>query len=302
MGLALNLAGIGLANPVLLASGTCGYGDELDGLLHVGGVGAVITKAITREPRAGNPTPRITETPAGMLNAIGLANVGVDAFITDKLPWLRSCGARVVVNIAGSTIEEYVAVVDRLETAAGIDGYELNISCPNVRTGGMAFGTDPDVAAAVTAAVRAATRRPLIVKLSPNVTDIATIAQAVEAAGADVLSLINTLVGMAVDVRARRPVLANVTGGLSGPAIRPVGLAMVHRVYRAVRVPLIGMGGITTTEDVLAYLMCGARAVQIGTRTFVDPGAADRLIADLEAWRIAEGLTDLQDIVGACHR
>jgi dihydroorotate dehydrogenase (NAD+) catalytic subunit len=301
MGLGLNFAGIDLANPVAVASGTFGYGEELADLVDVGGLGAVVTKAITLEPRAGNPVPRVTETPAGMLNAIGLANVGVEAFVADKLPWLAERPTKVIVNVAGSTLEEYLAVIRRLEQAHGIDGYELNISCPNVQAGGMAFGADPNLAADITFNVRGEATRPLIVKLSPNVTDVAAVAQAVEDNGADAISLINTLVGMAVDVPSRRPVLANVTGGLSGPAIKPVGLAATYRVYRAVRIPIMGMGGIASAEDVLAYMMCGARAVQIGTHNFVDPGAPDRIIADLEAWCRREQLKNLQDIVGVCH-
>ncbi len=301
MGLALELAGIPLANPVMLASGTCGYGQELAGVMAVETLGAIVTKAITASPRFGNPTPRLAETPAGMLNAIGLANVGVEAFIADKLPYLRDLAPRVIVNIAGSRIEEYVAVAERLETATGIDAYELNISCPNVAHGGIAFGADPAAIAAVVGAVKRVITRPLIVKMSPNVTDIVSTSRAAEDAGADALALINTLIGMAVDVSRRRPVLANLTGGLSGPAIRPVGLAMVYKVFTAVRIPIIGLGGIMETEDALAYLMCGARAVQIGTATFINPDAAVRIITGLAAWCDDQGVDDLQDIVGACH-
>mgnify|MGYP000371501373 CR=1 FL=1 len=302
MGLDLVLAGIRLANPVLMASGTFGYGRELDDLVNVPRLGGLITKAITLKPRAGNPTPRVTETAAGMLNAIGLANVGVEAFLAEKLPALAGLSVPVIVNVAGSAVEEYVAVIERLESAPGIAAYELNISCPNVKHGGIAFGADPCQVEKVVGAARKAAKRPLIVKLSPNVSDITVTAKAAEAAGADALSLINTLIGMAVDVKRRKPVLANITGGLSGPAIKPVGLAMVYKTAAAVQIPLIGIGGIVSATDVLEYLMVGARAVQIGTGTFVDPSGAARIVDELEAWRVAQKLDNLQEIVGACQR
>lgn len=302
MGLDLVLAGLRLANPVLMASGTFGYGRELDDLVSVPRLGGLVTKAITLKPRAGNPTPRVTETAAGMLNAIGLANVGVEAFLGEKLPALAGLAVPVIVNVAGSAVEEYVAVIERLEAAAGIAAYELNISCPNVKHGGIAFGSDPCQVEKVVGAARKAAKRPLIVKLSPNVSDITVTAKAAEAAGADALSLINTLIGMAVDVKRRKPVLANITGGLSGPAIKPVGLAMVYKTAAAVKIPLIGIGGIVSATDVLEYLMVGARAVQIGTGTFVDPAGASRIVDELEAWRVAQNLDNLQEIVGACRR
>lgn len=302
MALALKLASLQLANPVLVASGTFGYGVEMEDLVDINRLGGIVSKAVSLAPRAGNPVPRVTETPAGMLNAIGLANVGVEHFITDKLPALTALPGAVIVNVAGSQVDEYVAVIDRLEQASGIDAYELNISCPNVKEGGIAFGADPNLVGQVVQACRVAARsRPLFVKLSPNVTDITATARAAEAAGADALSLINTLIGMAIDVRTRRPVLANVTGGLSGPAIKPVGLAMVYRCRAAVRIPLIGIGGIVSTTDILEYLMAGANAIQIGTGIFVDPSFPCRAIDELASWCKQEGITDLQDIVGACH-
>ncbi len=301
MGLNCSVAGLELANPVLVASGTFGYGEELADLTAVDRIGGICTKAITLAPRLGNPTPRVAETPAGMLNAIGLANVGVDAFIRDKLPFLRACAAKVIVNVAGSLVEDYCAVVDRLEDAEGIDAYELNISCPNVKHGGIAFGADPQAIERMVGAIKDRASRPLIVKMSPNVTDIATTSKAAEDAGADALSLINTLIGMAVDVRRRRPLLANITGGLSGPAIRPVALHMVYKVFQAVRIPIIGIGGIMERDDALAFLMCGARAIQIGTATFVDPDTPVQIVDALAAWCEHEGIEDLSDIVGACH-
>ncbi len=301
MDLGVKLAGLELANPILLASGTCGYGQELSELLDLDGLGGIVTKAVTREPRRGNPTPRVTETPAGMLNAIGLANVGVEAFVADKLPWLAARDCKVIVNVAGRTVEDYVAVIERLEDASGVDGYELNVSCPNVAEGGLAFGVEARQLAAVTSAARRAASRPLVVKLSPNVTDIVACARAAVEAGAEALSLINTLIGMAVDVERRRPVLANVTGGLSGPAIKPVGLAMVHKVFAAVDVPVIGIGGIASVTDVVEYLMCGASAVQLGTATFVDPALAGRIASGLSAWLAAHDEHDPRALIGACH-
>lgn len=302
MGSGVNLAGIPLANPVLLASGTCGYGEELADLIDLSTIGGLITKAVTVEPRLGNPVPRVYETPAGMLNAIGLANPGLDVFVRDKLPYLRTCGTRIIVNVAGSTVEDYVKVIERLERETGIDGYELNISCPNVKEGGIAFGADPRLVDTVVRAAVSASRRPVIVKLSPNVSDITVTARAAEAAGAAALSLINTLIGMAIDLHRRRPVLANGTGGLSGPAIKPVGLAMVYRTYRAVRIPIIGLGGIMTATDALEYLMAGAVAVQIGTGTFIEPATAPRVATGIAEWMASQRLTDLGQVTGACHR
>ena len=259
--LRVNIAGLELANPVLTASGTFGYGAEFAGLLDLSRLGGIVTKGISLKPRPGNPPPRIVETAGGMLNAIGLENVGVERFITEKLPFLRDCGARVIVNILGDSEDDYAELAARLDGAPGVDALELNISCPNVRHGGIAFGADPRMAAAVTRAAKARTRLPVIVKLSPNVTDIALMARAVEEAGADAVSLINTLVGMAIDIHKRRPVLANRTGGLSGPAVKPVALRMVWQVARAVSIPVIGIGGIASAEDALEFLLAGATGI-----------------------------------------
>jgi dihydroorotate dehydrogenase (NAD+) catalytic subunit len=272
--LAVDIGPLRLKNPVLLASGTCGYGAELNDLLDLNQMGGIVVKGLSLRPRPGNPPPRLVETPCGLLNSIGLENVGIEAFIKHKLPWLRGLSTRVVVNILGNSVEEYAELARRLEAAQGVDAIEVNISCPNVRAGGMAFGADPEAAAAVTRAVKDATGIPVIVKLSPNVTDITEIAQKCASAGADALSLINTLLGMSIDIQKRRPALANIFGGLSGPAIRPVALRMVWQVARTVNLPVIGIGGIMSSEDALEFLIAGATAVQVGTATLVDPAAA----------------------------
>jgi len=296
-----------MPNPVGVASGTFGYGSEYEELVDVDSLGALYTKAVTLEPRPGNEAPRIVETPAGMLNSIGLANPGVEDFVAEKLPELRRRACPVIVNVAGSTEAEYVEVLERIEGAAGpwspgrgsgVDGYEINVSCPNVRHGGLAFGTDPAQVERLTRALRDRTRRCLVVKLTPNVTDIAAIAKAAEAGGADAVSCINTLVGMVIDVKRRRPALAMGTGGLSGPAVRPVGVACVYKAARAVRVPVIGLGGIMRAEDALQYLLAGARAVQVGTGTFVDPRTASRVIAGLRAWMEESGVGRVEEIGG----
>jgi dihydroorotate dehydrogenase (NAD+) catalytic subunit len=290
-----------LANPVGLASGTFGYGSEYEELVDVDAIGALFTKAVTLAPRPGNPVPRIVETPSGMLNSIGLANPGVEAFIAEKLPSLRSRRCAVFVNVAGAFEEEYLAVVERLEEAAGaagVDGYEINLSCPNVRQGGLAFGTDPARIERLTRALRDRTRRPLVVKLTPNVTDMAGIAKAAEAGGADAISCINTLVGMVIDVGRRRPALAMGSGGLSGPAIRPVGVACCYKASRAVRIPVIGLGGIGCADDALQYLLAGARAVQVGTGTFVDPRCALFVLAGIERWMEEQRVHKVEDIAG----
>lgn len=296
--LSVELCGLRLRNPVLVASGTFGYGSEYTDLVDVSSLGALVTKAVTLEPRAGNPPPRICETPAGMLNAIGLQNPGVDAFITDYLPRLRQLGTPIIANIAGNTVEEYAEVAGRLDAAGGLAGLEINISCPNVKQGGIQFGTDPAAAAGVVKAVRASTRLPLIAKLSPNVTDIVAIAGSVAEAGADALSLINTLLGMAIDVRTRRPVLANVVGGLSGPAIKPVALRMVWQVSQAVDLPILGMGGITTAEDALEFILAGATAVAVGTANFLNPRATTDIIQGLKEYCQHQGISDINDLVG----
>lgn len=296
--LAVNLGGIAMNNPVTTASGTFGFGFEYASLVDLKQLGAITVKAITREPRPGNPPPRIAETAAGMLNAIGLQNPGVDAFITDYLPRLRQLGTPIIANIAGNTVEEYAEVAGRLDAAGGLAGLEINISCPNVKQGGIQFGTDPAAAAGVVKAVRASTRLPLIAKLSPNVTDIVAIAGSVAEAGADALSLINTLLGMAIDVRTRRPVLANVVGGLSGPAIKPVALRMVWQVSQAVDLPILGMGGITTAEDALEFILAGATAVAVGTANFLNPRATTDIIQGLKEYCQHQGISDINDLVG----
>ncbi len=287
-----------LPNPVGVASGTFGYGSEYESLMDVDALGALYTKAVTPEPRAGNEVPRIVETPSGMLNSIGLANPGLEAFVRDKLPELRGRTCPVIVNVAGASEDDYLRVVERLEAEDGIAGYEINVSCPNVSHGGLAFGTDPALVERLTARLRSSLRRgrPLILKLSPNVTDIAEIARAAEAGGADAVSCINTLVGMSVDVERLRPRLARVTGGLSGPAIRPVGVACVWRVSRAVTIPVIGIGGILEARDALEYLLAGARAVQVGTGNFRAPETASRVLAGIRDWMVRHGAARMEDI------
>ena len=288
-----------LKNPVITASGTYGYGREYSSIVDVNQLGGIVVKGISLKPRPGNPPPRIVETPCGMLNAIGLANVGIEAFLKEKLPWLKKLDTVVIANIYGHSIEEYGLLAAELRGVEGISAIEVNISCPNVERGGMAFGTDPGVAAQVTETVRKNTDKPTIVKLSPNVTDIREIAKAVEMAGADVLSLTNTLTGMAVDIERRRPKLANVSGGLSGPAIRPVALFMVYQVVRSVRIPVIGMGGIMNERDALEFLIAGARAVQVGTANFVDPQAPIRIIEGLKDYCRKNEIGSLEEIVGS---
>ncbi|MDY0350154.1 MAG: dihydroorotate dehydrogenase [Desulfobulbaceae bacterium] len=297
--LRVDIGPLHLRNPVMTASGTFGYGEEFAFLVNLNRLGAIIVKGISLEPRRGNPPPRIIETACGMLNAIGLENVGVDRFITEKLPFLRRLETPVIVNILGDSIEEYSRLADRLNDARGIAAIEVNISCPNVKKGGVAFGTVPEMAAAVTRSVRQATGLPVIIKLSPNVTDIALIARAVEEAGADAISLINTLLGMAVDIRTRRPRLANIFGGLSGPAIKPVALRMVWQAARAVSIPVVGIGGITTVEDALEFMMAGATAVQVGTANFFRPTATEEIVAGLEEFVRQEGLSSVRQIIGS---
>ena len=296
--LTADIGSLRLKNPVLVASGTFGYGEEYSEYVDLNGLGGLITKSISLHPRAGNPPPRIVETPAGMLNAIGLANVGVERFIREKLPVLSALDVPVIVNIACPSIGEYGEVTERLNECTGLAGIEVNISCPNVEREGMAFGVNPDTARDVISTVRGLTALPVIAKLTPNVTDIVSIARSVVDAGADAVSLINTLVGMAVDVRTRRPMLANVTGGLSGPAVRPVALALVWRVSRSVSVPVIGIGGIMNAEDALAFLITGASAVQIGTGTFVDPRAPLRVVEGMRAFLEREGVDSIRDLIG----
>ncbi|MFA6111184.1 MAG: dihydroorotate dehydrogenase [Candidatus Latescibacterota bacterium] len=297
--LSVEIAGVPFANPVLLASGTCNYGEELEGLTDLSRLGGLVSKTITPRPRGGNPPPRLVETAAGMLNAIGLQNPGLEAFVRDRWPRLRQLGTRVVVNIAGDSASEFAEMAARLEELEGVTALELNISCPNLRAGGMLFGTEPRAAAEVVAAVRRVTRRPVVAKLTPNVTDVTAIARAVVDAGADAVSLINTLVGMAVDLDRRRPALANVTGGLSGPAIKPVALAMVWKVHRAVSVPVIGIGGIVTARDALEFMVAGASLVQVGTASFVDPNAGVEVVDGMRAYCASRGITRVSALIGS---
>jgi len=298
MDLRINVGGLQLKNPVMTASGTFGYGREFEGLVDLNRLGAVVVKGISLEPSKGNPSPRIVETTGGMLNAIGLENVGLEVFIDEKLPYLRTLDTPVVVNIYGKTIEEYAELAARLDAIDGVAAIEVNISCPNVKAGGVAFGVCAAPARSVVGAVREKTGKPLVVKLSPNVTDITEIARAVEAAGADALSLINTLTGMAVDIHSRRPKLANITGGLSGPAVKPVALRMVWETSRAVSIPVIGMGGIMSAEDALEFLIAGASAVQIGTANFVNPRVTMDILDGLETFLTEEKIPRLSDLIG----
>lgn len=299
--LSVNFAGIKMKNPVMSASGTFGSGVEYAGVFDVGMMGALVTKGLTLRPRAGNKPPRICETPAGLLNAVGLQNPGVDAFIKDVLPEMLGFGVPVIANIAGSTKDEFVEIAERF-SGTGVAGLELNISCPNVKTGGMALGTAPEVAAQVVEAVIEVSDLPVIVKLTPNVTNIVELARAVADAGADALSLINTLVGMVIDVEQRKPVLGNVVGGLSGPAIRPVAVRAVWQVAQAVEIPIIGIGGICTGRDALEFMMAGASAVAVGSAFFNNPLAAVRIIAELEEYCFDHGVEKLQDIVGVAWK
>lgn len=297
--LTTRLGALTLANPVMTASGTFGYGQEFSPFYDIGRLGGIVAKGLSPAPRPGNPPPRIVETPAGMLNTIGLQNVGVDAFIAEKLPVLRPTGTQVFANVFGETIDEYVEVCTKLDRAEGLAAIELNVSCPNVEKGGMIFGNSPRALAEVTAACRAATRLPLFVKLSPNVTDIREMAVAAVEAGADGLSLVNTFVGMAVDVERRRPVLEKISGGLSGPAIKPLALWLTWQVHQAVDVPLIGMGGISSATDALEFILCGASAVQVGTANFVTPSAADDVLSGIEAYLSEHGIASVSELVGA---
>jgi dihydroorotate dehydrogenase (NAD+) catalytic subunit len=304
--LAIDLAprhkhGLRLANPVLVASGTFGYGTEYQKLVDIQQLGAICSKGVTPHPRAGNATPRIAETPAGMLNAIGLQNIGVKRVVKEMAPIWARWKVPVIVNVAGETVEDYANLAEQLDGIPGVAGLELNISCPNVTVDGRLFADDAHLAAAATAAARARTDLPLMVKLSPNVTDIAEIARAVEAAGADCISMINTLVGMTIDLKTRRPLLANVTGGLSGPAIRPVAVRLVYVVAQAVRVPIVGIGGISGTDDALEFFLAGASAVQVGTANFVNPGTALGIIDGLAAYLESQRLSGLEELIGLAN-
>jgi dihydroorotate dehydrogenase (NAD+) catalytic subunit len=297
--LAVLIGGLKLKNPVMAASGTFGYGEEYAPYLDLSQLGAIVVKGLSLEPRLGNPPPRIMETSCGMLNAVGLQNVGVQAFMRDKLPFLGQFDVPVIANIYAESIEEFQILAGILSEAPGVRALEINISCPNVRKGGIAFGTDPETAAEVTLKVKAATDLPVIVKLTPNVTDIALIAQSVEAAGADAVSLINTITGMSVNVETRTPHLKNITGGLSGPAIKPVALRMVWQVVNRVSIPVIGLGGIMAAHDALEYLIVGARAVQVGTANFINPRAIPEIVAGIEKYLLKHQMTCIQDVIGS---
>jgi dihydroorotate dehydrogenase (NAD+) catalytic subunit len=296
--LSVSVGSVRLKNPVLTASGTFGYGLEFLPFLELGQLGGLVTKGLSPRPRTGNPPERIVETPAGMLNAIGLQNVGVDAFLTDKLPVLRGHDTAIVANVFGETEAEYTEVCEKLDAAKGVAAIELNVSCPNTDAGGMLFGNDAASLARITRACRLATRLPLWVKLSPNVTDIRETARAAEAEGADAVSLVNTFVGMAIDVDNRRPVLANISGGLSGPAIRPLAVWMTWQVRRAVSIPIVGMGGIMTARDAMEFILAGASAVQVGTANFVNPRAAIDVIEGLASWLTERDIASVRELVG----
>lgn len=296
--LRVNLGGLEMANPVTDASGTFAAGREYADLVDVSRMGAVTTKGVSFDGWEGNPAPRIAETPSGMLNSIGLQNPGVAHLCAVDLPWIKEQGVPSIVNVSGHSLEEYVAVLEALEADGQADAYEINISCPNVDAGGMTFGTHVPSVEAVVAACRAVATRPMIVKLSPNVTDIAEIARAAEASGADALSLINTLLGMAVNARTRRPELARVVGGLSGPAVKPVALRMVWQCYNAVKIPILGMGGIATGEDAVEFMLCGATAVAVGTASFTNPHAVTDCIDGIAEYCDAAGVTDVNELIG----
>ena len=300
--LEVEIAGIKLKNPVMTASGTFGYGEEFSPFIDLDKLGAMVLKGIILKPKMGNPPPRVIETPSGMLNAIGLQNVGVEVLIKEKLPYLKKFNTPVIINISGDTIEEYVELAQRLEEVSaemGVAGLEVNISCPNVKKGGMAWGTDAKATYKIVSSIQKATTLPLIVKLTPNVTDIKTIAQAAEEAGADALSLINTLVGMAVDIDSRKPKLANISGGLSGPAVKPVALWLVWQVFQTVKIPIIGIGGIIKIEDALEFIIAGARAIEIGTANFVNPRVTIEIIEGIEKYLTENNIKDVNELVGS---
>ncbi len=295
----IKIGNLDFKNPVMTASGTFGYGEEFKSFIDLHSLGAIIVKGISFKPRAGNPPPRVVETASGMLNAIGLENVGVEDFIANKLPFLKKCSSNIIVNILGDYVEDYSVLAERLDGEEGVHALEVNISCPNVKKGGVAFGTVPKMAHEVTKAVRKKTELPVIVKLSPNVTDITEIAKAVEDGGADAVSLINTLLGMAIDINSRKPKLANIVGGLSGPAIKPVALRMVWQVSKSVKIPVIGIGGIATAEDAIEFLLAGATGIQIGTANFVNPKATVDVIDGIRKYLVDSQHESVSDIIGA---
>ncbi len=296
--LEVKIGNLTLKNPVMTASGTFGYGEEYAEFVDLGGLGAVVVKGLSLLPKEGNRPPRVVETASGMLNAIGLQNIGIGKFIEEKLPFLRRFDTAVIVNFFGDSIAEYAAAAGRLSSAEGIHALEMNISCPNKQAGWCIFGTDPGVTREVVTAVRKVTRLPLIVKLSPNVTDISLMARVAEDAGADAVSLINTITGMAIDIRTRRPKLANITGGLSGPAIKPVAVRMVYEVYKAVKIPVIGMGGIMTPDDAVEFMVAGASAVAVGTANFVRPQITSEILDGIMRYMEEQGLEDIGSLTG----
>ena len=298
MNLSVELAGVTLKNPVMTASGTFGSGEEYSEFVDLGRLGAVVTKGVANVPWPGNPTPRIAETYGGMINAIGLQNPGIDVFVKRDLPFLKNYDTRVIVNVCGKTTEEYVEVVERLADEP-VDLLEINISCPNVKEGGIAFGQNPKAAEAITRAVKEKAKQPVIMKLSPNVTDIAEMARAVEAGGADVVSLINTLTGMKIDINRRTFAVANKTGGMSGPAVKPVAVRMVYQVAQAVKIPIIGMGGIQNAEDALEFILAGATAVSVGTANFHDPCTTVKVVEGIRAYMEQYGVEDIHELIGA---
>ncbi len=300
--LSVDINGLRLRNPVITASGTCGYGLELEDFNDLSTLGGISVKGISLRPHEGNPPPRIAETPAGMLNAIGLQNIGAEAFARDKLPLLRDAGATVIVNVWGNETKDFVAVVERLDREEGIAAFEINISCPNISREWIEFGVNPELTYSLVKAVRQASSRHLMVKLSPNASDITATGKAAQEAGADSLSAINTLLGLEIDLKTRKPVLHKKTGGLSGPAIRPVALRCVWQLYKAVEIPIVGIGGIMGLDDALKFFYAGASAIQVGTATFVDPTAPTRLVRELEHWCAQQGVSGIPEIVGAAHR
>ena len=295
--LSVNIAGVALKNPLIAASGAFGFGEEYSAFYPISVLGGVSSKGLTLAPRPGNPPPRIAETPSGMLNAVGLQNPGLDCFLEQHLPWLRAQDTAVIANIAGNTPEDYCAMAERLSDS-DVDMIEMNISCPNVKQGGVQFGTSCENAAGITAKVRRVCKKPLMVKLSPNVADIGEIAAAVEAAGADAISLINTLTGIRIDIRTRRPIIRNNTGGLSGPAVFPVAVRMVWQAYSRVKIPVVGLGGITTWEDAVEMLLAGASALQIGTALFTDPYTPQKILAGLEHYLSENGIASITELTG----
>lgn len=298
MNLAVKIAGVLFKNPIITASGTFGFGKEYSAFYNIDELGGICTKGITKEPRQGNATPRIAETPSGILNSVGLQNPGIDGFIAEDVPFLSKLNTVVIANVAGKTQEDYCYTVNQMDKIAAVKMIELNISCPNVKAGGMAFGVLPQSVEAITRAVRKETKKPLMVKLSPNVAAIADNARAAENGGADAISLINTLGGMAIDWRKRKPILANVCGGLSGPAVKPIALKMVYEAHKAVKIPIVGLGGIMTADDIMEFLVAGASAVQVGSANIFDPNAAIHLVKTLTNLLESSNIKDVNEIVG----